>query len=148
MTNKILAVTVLSSAVLLLAGCSPKPVADSNTASETTANQSGHDDLYLNKTDPTKGEYLADPAGKALYIFDSDTPGTSTCVDSCVTVWPPYSLRGNAPGTLPENLNIIIRPDGMMQYAWKGMPLYNYSGDTQAGDTNGDGVDGVWHLAK
>jgi predicted lipoprotein with Yx(FWY)xxD motif len=29
-----------------------------------------------------------------------------------------------------------------------GKPLYRYAGDAQAGDVNGDGVGGVWHVAK
>jgi predicted lipoprotein with Yx(FWY)xxD motif len=40
------------------------------------------------------------------------------------------------------------RPDGSMQITVSGKPLYRYAGDVQAGDVNGDGVGGVWHVAK
>ncbi|MCB1351011.1 MAG: hypothetical protein KDK11_21085, partial [Maritimibacter sp.] len=30
----------------------------------------------------------------------------------------------------------------------KGMPLYTWVNDTAPGDVTGDGVNGVWHLAK
>ncbi|HGG05709.1 MAG TPA: hypothetical protein ENK28_09650 [Aliiroseovarius sp.] len=32
--------------------------------------------------------------------------------------------------------------------AYRGQPLYLYAGDSKPGDINGDGVAGVWHLAK
>lgn len=51
-----------------------------------------------------------------------------------------------APTTLPANVTIITRSDGSMQFAYKGTPLYYYSGDTKAGDTNGDGFNGIWHI--
>jgi predicted lipoprotein with Yx(FWY)xxD motif len=28
------------------------------------------------------------------------------------------------------------------------MPLYHYSADTKAGDANGDGIAGLWHVTK
>jgi predicted lipoprotein with Yx(FWY)xxD motif len=40
------------------------------------------------------------------------------------------------------------RPEGSTQVTYKNRPLYRYSGDTKAGDTNGDGVGGIWHVAK
>ncbi len=35
-----------------------------------------------------------------------------------------------------------------MQVACKGMPLDLFSGDKNIGDTTGDGLGGVWKLAK
>jgi len=35
-----------------------------------------------------------------------------------------------------------------MQWAKDGAPLYFWIGDSATGDTNGDGVGGVWHIAK
>jgi predicted lipoprotein with Yx(FWY)xxD motif len=29
-----------------------------------------------------------------------------------------------------------------------GQPLYLYAGDLKSGDTNGDGIDGVWVAAR
>ncbi len=40
----------------------------------------------------------------------------------------------------------IRRPDGTLQWAYKGKPVYTFSGDTAAGQTHGAGVGGVWRL--
>ena len=42
----------------------------------------------------------------------------------------------------------MTRKDGAEQWAFKGMPLYYWAGDSKPGDTNGDGVGGVWHVLK
>jgi hypothetical protein len=36
------------------------------------------------------GEYLTDSAGRALYMFEEDKPGQSTCYEACAKVWPPF----------------------------------------------------------
>jgi hypothetical protein len=35
-----------------------------------------------------------------------------------------------------------------MQVTIDGHPLYTFSGDTAAGDTNGEGIGGVWFVAS
>lgn len=105
-------------------------------------------DLLMERADSAKGNYLADPKGMTLYTFDKDSKGVSTCTGTCATIWPAYGPGSTAPATLPTNITTLKRGDGSMQYAYKGMPLYYYSKDTKAGDLLGDGVGGVWHLAK
>lgn len=104
--------------------------------------------IYMSKTDQVKGAYLADFNGMALYTFDKDTSGVSNCNGSCATLWPPYTSGAVAQGTFPTGISVITRADGSKQFAWNGKPLYYYAGDKAAGDVNGDGVNGVWHLAK
>jgi len=45
-------------------------------------------------------------------------------------------------------LDAIERKDGSKQWAKDGKPLYFWVGDTEPGETNGDGVGGVWHVAR
>jgi len=92
-------------------------------------------------------QYAVGAKGMTLYIFDKDTKNISNCTGSCAGVWPPYT-SATTPSSLPANVTLIKRADGSMQFAYKGMPLYYYSGDQKAGDTTGDGVGGTWHLAK
>ena len=33
-----------------------------------------------------------------------------------------------------------------MQVTLDGHPLYHFSGDAAAGDTNGNGIGGIWHV--
>jgi predicted lipoprotein with Yx(FWY)xxD motif len=91
---------------------------------------------------------LTDAAGKSLYTFDNDSAGKSNCADTCAQTWPPLTFSGSGKPTGAENLDVITRDDGAKQVTWNGKPLYTYSGDTKAGDTNGDGIGGKWHLAK
>lgn len=42
----------------------------------------------------------------------------------------------------------ITRDDGAKQWAYKGKPLYLWTKDTKPGDKTGDGVNGVWKIAK
>jgi predicted lipoprotein with Yx(FWY)xxD motif len=46
-------------------------------------------------------------------------------------------------------LGTIERPDGRTQVTFKGRPLYSFSGDSKAGDVNGEGIKdvGTWHAA-
>lgn len=90
------------------------------------------------------GSFLTDSAGKSLYMFASDTASKSTCSGICVHYWAPLTARGpvHSSGTVTmSKLTTITRSDGTKQVVYAGHPLYYYSGDTAAGDTNGQGLD-------
>lgn len=103
--------------------------------------------ITMTETSPTKGKYLTDTKGMALYTFDKDKPGVSNCNGACVSIWPPFKVSDKSTST-PAGFSVFTRDDGSAQYAYKDMPLYYYAKDTKAGDTLGDGVNGTWHLAK
>lgn len=117
-------------------------------STQSATNNAVSSNIYTEKTDTAKGTYLADFAGMTLYTFDKDTKGVSNCSGNCATLWPPYTSGATVESMLPANITVITRTDGSKQFAWDGMPLYYYSKDTKAGDINGDGVGGVWHIAK
>lgn len=109
---------------------------------------------YTSPSAEIKGEalswvsnYAVSSNGMTLYSFDEDTKGVSSCSGSCAANWPPY-VSSAAASKMPTDVTLITRADGSMQFAYKGMPLYYYAGDKKAGDTNGDGVGGTWHLVK
>ncbi len=99
-----------------------------------------------------KGPFLVGPDGKTLYVFSKDTATSSACEGQCAQTWPPVTLPAGA--SLPSvaaatgTFATITRSDGSMQLTYKGHPLYTYSGDSNPGDTNGDGVGGLWSVAK
>ena len=95
-----------------------------------------------------KAGYATDSKGMTLYIFDKDTTSVSTCYTTCAKTWPPYLVTGTLPTTMPAHLGTSKRTDGTVQYTWDNHPLYYYINDKKVGDTTGDGVGGVWHLAK
>ncbi len=100
-----------------------------------------------------KGSVLTDNAGFSLYTFDNDKTATSsTCNAGCSSTWPPVTTTAAA---APSGITgatgaftVFTRDDGTKQVAYNGKPLYRYAPDKAAGDTTGDGVGGVWHLAK
>lgn len=91
---------------------------------------------------------LTNTAGMTLYYRTSDT-STSVCSAACATVWPPLLLPTGTPsgtGTLPGTLAVIADANGN-QVTYSGHPLYTFSKDAAVGDTKGEGVGGVWHVA-
>jgi len=86
--------------------------------------------------------------GMTLYIFDKDTAGAgkSVCNGPCAQNWPPLVAATGA-GSSGE-WTVIARDDGSKQWAYKGKPVYFWAKDQKAGDRTGDGVNGIWHLAK
>ncbi len=93
-----------------------------------------------------KGAILTDGNALSLYTFDKDTPAVSNCYDDCAVSWPPLAASRKAK---PQGaFGIIVRADGARQWTHKGMPLYTWFKDSAAGVITGDGVKGVWHLAR
>jgi predicted lipoprotein with Yx(FWY)xxD motif len=94
---------------------------------------------------------LVDAQGRTLYAFKADTGGKSVCNAGCDSTWPPLTVTGAvklAPGLDAEDFKTITRDDGSTQVTDYGQPLYTYSGDTKPGDTNGDGIGGVWYAVN
>jgi len=101
-------------------------------------------------TDATLGDFLTDADGNTLYIFLNDSPGVTSCFDSCLDNWPPFTTDG-APAAgdgITGELGTIQRDDGSTQVTLEGWPLYHFAGDAAPGDTNGQGIGNVWYVAK
>jgi predicted lipoprotein with Yx(FWY)xxD motif len=99
------------------------------------------------------GTYLVGPNGMTLYNLTRDvTPGVSTCTGGCRQAWPPLTVaQGQAvvgDASVTGTLGVITAPDGTLQAAYRGRPLYYWQNDKQAGDTTGEGVGNVWFVAS
>ncbi|MGH9209730.1 MAG: COG4315 family predicted lipoprotein [Acidimicrobiales bacterium] len=94
------------------------------------------------------GDALANTDGFTLYGFTNDTAGVPTCEGQCAETWPPFLVDGpELPAGLDPNVfRVVPRPDGSFQLAAGAWPLYLFSGDTAAGETNGQGSGGVWYV--
>lgn len=93
-----------------------------------------------------QGPALADAKGMTLYTFDMDKDGMSACYDQCAENWPP--LLAAAGAMADGDYGLTQRKDGSMQWTYDGMPLYTWKNDAKPGDVTGDGVKGVWHIAR
>jgi predicted lipoprotein with Yx(FWY)xxD motif len=96
--------------------------------------------------DTKMGKALADEKGMILYTFDKDAKGKSNCDADCLKKWPAFHAAVSAKAE--GEWSLVKAADGMEMWAYEGKPLYTYAEDKKAGEANGDGVGGVWHLAK
>jgi predicted lipoprotein with Yx(FWY)xxD motif len=96
------------------------------------------------------GTIVATTDGRTAYAFLKDVGQPQpTCNGECATNWPPVLVEGSpSVGSGLENarLGTVARADGKNQVTYNGMPLYTFSGDTKAGDANGQGVGQVWYV--
>lgn len=92
------------------------------------------------------GKVYVDAKGMTLYTFDKDQKGVSNCYDQCAVNWPPFVAGAKAKAS--GEWSLVDRKDGTKMWAYDGMPLYTFIKDKKSGDTTGDGVGGVWHVAK
>ena len=87
---------------------------------------------------------LTAPDGHTLYYFTPDTAaGKPTCTGTCAATWP--ALMATNPSESPTATGTLTVVNG--QVAYNGHPLYEYSGDSAAGQTNGEGIMGKWYVA-
>jgi predicted lipoprotein with Yx(FWY)xxD motif len=129
------------------------------------ANMSGiaKNDINL-ATNATLGQYLTNKQGLTLYMFADDADSTSSCTGGCESIWPPFTADLST-AKLDAGLSVadfatITTASGIKQVTYKGWPLYTFSpsgtdnnGNTinkpeVVGSTKGDGVGGVWFIAK
>jgi predicted lipoprotein with Yx(FWY)xxD motif len=93
---------------------------------------------------------LTNTQGMTLYYLKPDTATKSACTGSCAGFWPPLVFTSaSSPGSasaLPGTLSVVSDANGQ-QVEYNGHMLYTYSGDKAAGQTNGEGVKGVWFVA-
>jgi predicted lipoprotein with Yx(FWY)xxD motif len=104
-------------------------------------------------TSSKEGRFLADAQGHALYLFERDEGGKSSCAGACAAVWPPLetsSMPRGATGVDAAALGTIKRADGDTQVTYHGHPLYYYAADASTpGRTKGQEVDqfgAEWYL--
>lgn len=109
---------------------------------------------------PTLGNILVDKEGRTLYFFSNDANGQSSCSGGCEAVWPVFNIDNLTQEKLGEGLPIggfatITTASGKKQLTYKGYPLYYFApaqngvNQTEApGQTGGEGVGGVWFVAK
>ena len=92
------------------------------------------------------GTVLVSGNGHTLYLFTNDTGSTSTCTGSCAATWPAYTTKGApvAKAGADDGKLGTTGGGGKQQVTYEGHPLYIYSGDSAAGDANGQGIGGVW----
>jgi predicted lipoprotein with Yx(FWY)xxD motif len=97
----------------------------------------------------TAGSVLVDGQGQTLYIDVDERSNPDACASECISAWPPLLAASATPvlhqGVTPSLVGTRSLADGRSVVTYAGYPLHTYAGDDQAGQDNGEGVQGVWY---
>lgn len=91
------------------------------------------------------GPILVNSKGRTLYLFMKDKAGKSSCAGQCAQFWPPLVAHGKptvGKGLKASLVRLTKRADGKMQVTYNRHPLYTFSQDKRAGQTNGQDFSG------
>ena len=139
-------------AVLTVAGCGTGGGSNaSSPARPTTANGQS---ATVGVANENVGNALVDSQGRTLYLFERDSGMKSACNGACAVEWPPLLAHGAPTVGSGANASLLAtsaRLDGKAQVTYNGHPLYLFSADQKAGDTNGQGVNafgGLWYVVS
>lgn len=124
---------------IAIAGCG-----GSGNANASPHAGSAKNGATVNVRNTKLGNVLVDSQGRTLYLFEKDKTSNSTCTGACASVWPPFRSSGKpkaGAGVKASLLGTTSRSDGKPELTYNGHPLYYYTGDQKAGDTNGEGLD-------
>jgi predicted lipoprotein with Yx(FWY)xxD motif len=126
---------------------SPSPIQTPTPTATSTAPPSGPYTISIWNGNAL-GTYLVDGAGMTLYFFARDSVGKSTAAGTVLANWPLFfvSTISVPPSLNASDFAAISRDDGKKVLMYKGWALYYYIGDKKAGDTNGQGIGGVWFV--
>jgi predicted lipoprotein with Yx(FWY)xxD motif len=142
-------------ASLLLAACGGSSTSSNTTSSaastqpaaQTSSSSSG---VVVKTGSSSLGTILVNSQSMTLYHLSGEVNGKFICTSSaCLGVWHPLiAPSSGTPGGVVGSLGTVKRPEGTMQVTYKGMPLYTFAQDKQAGETNGQGIKdvGTWSV--
>ena len=149
-----------AAAIVMLAACggssgggtnTSAPAGGSGGSSSSAPAASGSSSVIVKIAKTDAGNVLTNAAGFTLYTFQADKGTTSTCYGSCAQFWPP--VLGTAHLAAGQKINghfgTTTRKDGKIQVTYDGHPLYTYAGDTQPGQSAGNGINqdgGIWNV--
>jgi predicted lipoprotein with Yx(FWY)xxD motif len=136
-------------ALAFLAGCgssSYSGTSGSKTATNTSASSGESGVVVKTASIPSVGgAVLVNSQGQTLYHLTAEQNGKFICTNSsCVSVWHPLTSTGGTPSGV-SSLTTVKRPDGSVQVAYKGEPLYTFAQDAP-GEAKGQGFKdvGTW----
>ena len=91
---------------------------------------------------------LVNRRGRSLYALSVERHGRFICTNmACLSFWTPLTVPKGVKPAGASGLGTVKRPDGKMQVAYRGAPLYTFYLDRKRGDVKGNGFKdvGTWH---
>jgi predicted lipoprotein with Yx(FWY)xxD motif len=148
------ALAAVALVALAVAGCGDNNDSGNATAASPPPKTKSGGSATVGVANSSLGNILVDSQGRTIYLFQQDTSTKSTCSGACATGWPPVRVSGKptaGSGVNASMLGTTPRSDGKPQVTYNGHPLYLFSGDSSAGDTNGQGVNAfgaAWYVVS
>ena len=100
------------------------------------------------------GVVLVNAKGRTLYTFAKDQRRHVTCTGQCASFWPPLKWKSMAKPKAGRSaksklLGLDMSPAGGEVVTYNKWPLYTYTGDSAAGQANGQATTlngGKWYV--
>jgi predicted lipoprotein with Yx(FWY)xxD motif len=135
-------------AALAVAGCGGGGSSNASSGPPKTASGAA---ATVGVSNEGLGNILVNSQGRTLYLFTRDSGTMSECSGACAVNWPPLKATGKptiGTGANASLTSTTSRPGGTKQVTYNGHPLYLFKGDSNPGDTNGQGLNafgGNWY---
>ena len=147
---KSIMIGVVLAVVVAACGGEPENAPSGDSGSTTVTAESASTTVprgpTIGVTGVSFGGVLADEAGRTMYVFGNDQAGVSSCYDDCAANWPPVPTGLVAGDNIDVKIGSAPRSDGEEQLTVNGRPVYLFSGDSQLGDINGQGLNDLWFV--
>jgi predicted lipoprotein with Yx(FWY)xxD motif len=141
-------------AVLVACGGSSNKSAASTSSSGSSANPASS---FSTANVSGVGNVVVDGKGRTVYILTSGGHSNVPCTDAngCTKLWPDLPLPSGVTsatagtGTKASLLGTKKSGDGHTYPTYNGWSLYEYTGDSGAGQANGEGIKsfgGTWYV--
>jgi predicted lipoprotein with Yx(FWY)xxD motif len=141
--------TLIGAGAVALAGCGA-----AGPSSSPTGGNGGSTSPTVSTGTTSLGIVLTDSKGMTLYYFLPEKNGTlGACDAGCLATWPPVTVSGSptsssgVTGTLGV-VSITLNGAAVSEATYNSWPLHRYSGDTAAGQVNGQNIGSVWFAAE
>jgi predicted lipoprotein with Yx(FWY)xxD motif len=137
-----------AAAAIALAACGGSSSSSKKTTTTTTKGAAAAAVVKTAKSS-TLGTIVVDSNGKTVYTLTNANQQVA-CTGACLQVWPAVVAPTGTKATGSGVKNVATTAGGT-QVTINKAPVYTFSGDAKAGDTNGEGITsfgGTWHAVK
>ena len=108
--------------------------------------------MKIDATQTSIGSVLSGPSGDTVYTLISAQGTPIPCTGQCLSAWPPVAATATSSPQAGSGVSATLTVDtSVMQVTADGAPLYYFSGDSAAGQVNGQGIKsfgGIWYAVQ
>jgi len=121
-------------------------------ASSSPAASSAASPMTVSATQTSLGSVLSGPSGDTVYVLLSAQGMPIPCTGQCLSAWPPVAATAGGSTHSGSGVTATLAVEAsVMQITADGAPLYYFSGDSAAGQVNGQAIKsfgGIWYAVQ